>query len=389
MTSKILVVDDEPDLELLIRQKFRKQIKESIYSFVFAHNGADALSILSQDKSIDILLTDINMPKMDGLTLLGHLPENAVNPLLKPIIVSAYGDMENIRVAMNRGAFDFIMKPIDFSDLQITLQKTIDLLDTLKAGERNETQLQSLNQELAVANTIQQSILPQVFPAFPDLKQFDLYASMVTAKLVGGDFYDFFLVDDTHLGVLIADVSGKGIPAALYMAVCRTILKATALKGVSPSACLAEANTLLSHENHTGMFVTVFYGILDITTGSFTYSNGGHNPPVLINNHGTPDMIPQTNNLLLGIMEGSEYLDKTITLNQGDTLFLYTDGITEAMNPDEEMYSDERLLHTLEGFRGSDTKDLLSQVIGDVTVFSSGADQSDDITCLGLRYNGA
>ena len=165
MAFKILVVDDEPDVELLIKQRFRRQIRDRGFDFEFALNGEEALAKLNDDKSIDIVMSDINMPVMDGLTLLSRL--RAMDRLLRTVIVSAYGDMQNIRIAMNRGAYDFLTKPIDFEDFEITLQKTIQEIEGLKAGHQARKQLDAIENELSVASQIQQSMLPRKFPPFP------------------------------------------------------------------------------------------------------------------------------------------------------------------------------------------------------------------------------
>ena len=240
---KILVVDDEPDLEVLVRQKFRRQVREGRFDLVFARNGAEALEVLARDASINIVLSDINMPVMDGLTLLGKL--TGLDRILKAVIVSAYGDMQNIRIAMNRGAFDFVTKPIDFQDLEITINRTLDEILALKRSLQDRAQLNALQQELNIAARIQQSILPRVFPAFPDRTEFDVFAAMTPAKEVGGDFYDFFLIDGERLGFVIGDVSGKGVPAALFMAVTRTLLRATAMQASSAGDCLQYVNKVL------------------------------------------------------------------------------------------------------------------------------------------------
>jgi sigma-B regulation protein RsbU (phosphoserine phosphatase) len=266
MPAKILVVDDEPDLEQLVRQKFREQIRDKEYDFTFVGNGVEALRFLISDNHIDLVLTDIKMPEMDGLTLLTKMNE-LQNPLLRSVIVSAYGDMENIRTAMNRGAFDFVLKPIDLNDLEITIHKSLDDLYRLKEASRSHDQLVALRQELEIARSIQISMLPPKYPAFAECRGFDIHAEMIPAKEVGGDFYDFFLIDDHRLGFAIGDVSGKGVPAALFMAVSKTILKATALKGLPPEECLCQVNRILHRESVASMFVTAFYGILDIATG--------------------------------------------------------------------------------------------------------------------------
>ncbi|MCF6285073.1 MAG: response regulator [Candidatus Hydrogenedentes bacterium] len=229
---RMLIVDDEPDLEALIRQKFRKKIRQGDYSVVFAGNGQEALETLSANPEIDIILTDINMPVMDGLTLLTRLAER--EELFKAVVISAYGDMDNIRTAMNRGAFDFITKPIDFADLEITIEKTAAEILTLKEGQEASRKLIAVSHELEVAARIQESILPKIFPPFPERSELEIYAAMTPAKQVGGDFYDFFFIDDDHLAFVIGDVSGKGVPAALFMAVCRTLIKATALHEHAP-----------------------------------------------------------------------------------------------------------------------------------------------------------
>ncbi|HKK45137.1 MAG TPA: response regulator, partial [Balneolaceae bacterium] len=189
--QKIMVVDDEPDLQMLILQRFRKQIQQDVYEFCFAENGEEALSMLGQSEDISLVLSDINMPKMDGLTFLSEA-QKLNNPALKTIIVSAYGDMDNIRTAMNRGAFDFVTKPIDFHDLEITIEKGLAEIQYMVESMQQKRTLEAVGRDLETAARIQQKILPQEFPAYPHRQEFEIYAEMHTAKEVGGDFYDFF-----------------------------------------------------------------------------------------------------------------------------------------------------------------------------------------------------
>ena len=384
MSTKILVVDDEPDLEHLVRQKFRQQIRDKKFVFSFAQNGVEALQQLQNDAGIDLVLTDINMPEMDGLTLLTKMKE-LQNPLLRSVIVSAYGDMENIRTAMNRGAYDFVLKPIDLGDLEITINKSLDDLYKLKEAIQSRDQLLALQHELDIARSIQMSMLPKKFPAFPDHKEFDIYAEMTPAKEVGGDFYDFFLIDQNHLGFAIGDVSGKGVPAALFMAVCKTVLKTTALKGLPPEECLQQVNRILHLESVASMFVTVFYGIFDLSSGEIIYCNGGHLPPLKIDKDGTVSTIEITGNLALGVLANAPYKTKTINLQPGDGLFLYTDGITEAMDANSLEYGEERLLKSL-GQPIKSAKDVTQLVINSVRTFSAGLAQSDDMTVLAIYF---
>jgi len=387
MSHKILVVDDEADLEVLIRQKFRKQIRENEYEFTFAQNGVEALTKIAVNPEIGLVLSDINMPEMDGLTLLHRLNE-LKNPALKAVIVSAYGDMDNIRVAMNRGAFDFLTKPIDFNDLETTIAKTLEQLAILRQATKDREQLLSVRNDLNTAARIQQSILPQTFPPFPDRVEFDIFAKMTPAKEVGGDFYDFFFIDHDRLGFVIGDVSGKGVPAAIFMAVSRTLLKAIATQVVNPGESLRRINSMLIPESNGRMFVTIFYGVLNTKTGEVQFSFGGHNPPYIKRKEGAIERINHESGFLLGMLDDMEYDVHKITLRPGDTILLYTDGVTEAMNGSAELFEESRLQDSLRRLNGSPLKEMLEGINTDLMEFAAGAPQADDITMLALQYRG-
>ena len=274
---RILVVDDEPDLEPLVLQRMRRSIRSGRYQFVFARNGVEALQKLGQDEDIDMVLSDINMPQMDGLALLEHIPD--VAPDTRSVIISAYGDMKNIRAAMNRGAFDFVTKPVDFDDLRVTIERTLTNLETWREAMQSRDRLVALEHELDVANKMQQAILPTVFPA---TDAYQTYGSMTPAREVGGDFFDITPLDDGRIGLAIADVSDKGVPAALFMMSSRTLLKGSAIGLGQPGNILREVNDLLYADNETMMFVTLLYAVYDPATGQLTYANGGHNLPVIV-----------------------------------------------------------------------------------------------------------
>ncbi|HPR34015.1 MAG TPA: fused response regulator/phosphatase [Prolixibacteraceae bacterium] len=382
-----MVVDDEVDLEPLIRQKFRRKIRDGEYDFVFAHNGLEALSKLIEFPNIGIILSDINMPEMDGLTLLLKLKE-LKNPSLKTVVVSAYGDMDNIRTAMNRGAFDFLTKPINFEDLEITIQKTLDEIALQRKSMREHDQLVSIRHDLNVAREIQMGILPKVFPPFPNRSDFDIFASMTPAKEVGGDFYDFFMINNELLGFVIGDVSGKGIPAAIFMAVSRTLIRATGLKGMSAGECMHYANNLLCNESVSSMFVTVFYGILNTKTGEIEYANAGHNPPYLLRSNSTIEKLESTGDIILGCFENQPFVSRKTQLKPGEGILLYTDGITEAFDQQDEEYGDERLVSLLTSLQPLRVEEIVDKIVADVQLFSSGVDQSDDITLLALKFFG-
>lgn len=383
-TTNILVVDDEPDLELLISQKFRKKVRNNEFNFTFAHNGVEALAKLA-DNNVDIVLTDLNMPEMDGLTLISKLREQYPNT--KSVIISAYGDMGNIRKALNHGAFDFLTKPIDFEDLEITIGKTIVEVLALKQAELDREKLSIIERELDIAFQIQSSMVPRNFPAFPDRDEFDIFAKMYPAKHVGGDFFDFFLIDDYHLYFVIGDVSGKGVPAALFMAMSRTLIKAIALKGVPPDICLDDVNKILNLDNESSMFVTVFAGVLNTFTGEVKYCNAGHNPPYLIKKDGGVEELESTNSIALAITaEENLFSSKSIMLHPGDAIFLYTDGVTEATDSENILFSDDRLHNFLKTVSESSPTDIVNNVIEQVNAYSSDVMQTDDITAMCFKF---
>ncbi|MCD8193267.1 MAG: SpoIIE family protein phosphatase, partial [Tannerellaceae bacterium] len=387
MALKILSVDDEQDLEILLTQYFRRKIKKGEYEFSFAHNGLEALRMLLSQPDFDIILSDINMPEMDGLTLLTKINEMR-NPALKCIIVSAYGDMENIRIAMNSGAFDFTTKPINLEDLDRTIQKAAEQIAFIKNAQKEHSQLKLIQSDLHVAREIQETILPKEFEPFPQENTFEIFASMRAAEYVGGDFYDFFKIDNDRLGFVIADVSGKGVPAAIYMAISRTVIRAIAMSENSPAVCMERANEILCQESVNDMFVTAFYGILNIHTGNVIYSNAGHNPPIfLMKKDASISSLPLTNDLILGAMSKIRYHEKMIQLAPGDSLLLYTDGVTEARNNKNELFGEKRLEEICTGFMSASPKAIIDQVTQAVTEFEKGKEQSDDITLLAIKYN--
>ncbi|MBO5992983.1 MAG: PP2C family protein-serine/threonine phosphatase, partial [Acidaminococcaceae bacterium] len=262
------------------------------------------------------------------------------------------------------------------------------IADLSKATAENER----IATELSVARNIQEGMLPKTFPAFPGIKEFDIYASMQAAKEVGGDFYDFYLVDEDHLAVTIGDVSGKGVPAALFMVVAKTVLqnnmqllkKAGALGEV-----MARANDRLCQNNEEDMFVTVFMGLLNIRSGEFCYVNAGHNRPLLRFCETGFTYLPKADTCMMGLMEGMEFPVRKLQMNPGDCLFLYTDGVTEAMDPEGNLFTDGKLKDLLGTVPADmEVKDIMALVSEAVKVHAGDAEQSDDVTMLGLMYKG-
>ena len=382
-TYKILVVDDEPDLEPLILQRMRRNIRSGRYAFVFAHNGVEALEVLHRDSDIDMVVSDINMPQMDGLTLLEQIPK--VDPNIRSVIVSAYGDMRNIRTAMNRGAFDFVTKPLDFEDLQITIERTLTHMAEWKDALQSRDKLVALQNELDVASKIQQAILPA---SFPEGEGFDVYGNMAPARNVGGDFFDVINLENGRLGLAVADVSDKGVPAALFMMSSRTLLKGAAIGMGDPSGVLSEVNDLLNEDNETFMFVTLLYAVFDPESGLLTYANGGHSNPLVVHKDGSNEELPTTGGIALGVMPNLEYREASVTLAPGDTLILYTDGVSEAMNSEGEEFGVDRLMRIFNERAPASAKEANEVILQAVVEFADGYPQSDDVTCLVLRRVG-
>lgn len=386
MTAKILIADDEPDLKLLILHRFRKQIRERLYDFVFAPDGAHALDSLRDDPEIEVVLTDINMPGMDGLTLLSRIVDEY--PLMQPVIVSAYGDMTNIRAAMNLGAFDFLTKPIDFQDFMSTLDRTVRQSQLLRQSARDQKQLATLQSELAVAARIQQSILPRIDTLCGERSDVAVQAVMCPARNVGGDFYDFFFLDENRLGFAIGDVSGKGVPAAIFMAMCRTLLKSIAMKGATPGECLGDVNRSLVLDNQTEMFVTLFYGILDVRTGEVQYASGAHNPAYILGPEGVRSTVDEPAGTVIGLFDDLVFETNQLRLGPSDTIYVDTDGINEAMDVDGKLFGVARVEDFLARSTGRSASELIQGMIDEVRRFTGGAPQSDDQTAIVVRYQG-
>ncbi|MYA28771.1 MAG: SpoIIE family protein phosphatase [Nitrospira sp. SB0666_bin_27] len=380
--TQVLVVDDEEDLELLVRQKFRRRIRDGDLRFLFAHNGKEALEVLEEHPDVYLVLSDINMPVMDGLTLLSQLADGEQD--IQAVIVSAYGDMKNIRTAMNRGAFDFLTKPIDFNDLEATIEKGLKHVQALQSALETRDRLVAVKQELDMARDVQMSLQPK---EIPDSETHDIKAVILPAREVGGDLYDFFHIDESRIALVIADVSGKGVPAALFTTVTRALLRATSSKDYStPAECLTRVNELLCESNPSCIFITLFFGVLDLRNGELHYSNAGHNPPRLLQADSQVEVVPKTRNIVLGIQPGHTYNNDQIQLRPGDTLFLYTDGITEAENFQDEEFTESRLDEKLAGLAGASAERVATEIVDAVQEFVGDAPQSDDITCVVARF---
>ncbi|MBQ9604721.1 MAG: serine/threonine-protein phosphatase [Firmicutes bacterium] len=267
--------------------------------------------------------------------------------------------------------------------MESRIENYINHIETITAEKER------INTELSLATRIQYGMLPHTFPAFPDNKEFDIYASMDPAKEVGGDFYDFFMTDDTHLCMVMADVSGKGVPAALFMMATKIILATNAKMGKSPAEVLTTANDRICANNHEEMFVTVWLGILDITTGKVIAANAGHEFPILMQPNGEFELFKDKHGFVVGGIDGVAYKEYEFTMQPGAKLFLYTDGLPEATDKNNEMFGTERVLDVLNKYKTSAPKEILNGVKTAVEGFVKDAEQFDDMTMLAIHYYGA
>jgi sigma-B regulation protein RsbU (phosphoserine phosphatase) len=266
--------------------------------------------------------------------------------------------------------------------IQLSIKRFIE---NLKAETAARERIES---ELRIAHEIQNSMLPRIFPPFPDRSEFEIFAAMEPAKEVGGDFYDFFFVDKNKLCVVIGDVSGKGVPAALFMAISKTLFKTEALGGFPPDQVVSRVNNLLCPDNQTCMFVTVFCLILNTDTGELQFCSGGHNPPLVCDENKCYEFIDVPKGFVVGAIENTKCVAKSLNLKPGDVFFLYTDGVTEAMNPESQLFSEEKLKNCLDKHKNKEITEIVRAMRQEIFDFAKGAPQSDDITMLVLKYKG-
>jgi sigma-B regulation protein RsbU (phosphoserine phosphatase) len=272
-------------------------------------------------------------------------------------------------------------KPEEFAQLASTFNSmTSDIKSITKERAK-------INSELSIAKSIQASSLPNVFPPFPERTDFDIFASMTPAKEVGGDFYDFYFTDDKNFMFLIADVSGKGVPSALFMMTAKTLINNMSLVGYEPKQLIETINKKLCETNKQGFLVTMLAGIINLETGKLSLINCGHNPPLIKRKNGEYEYLRLNSNIVLGVIDDAEFEIYETQFNEGDIIFTYTDGITEALNDKEELFGESRLLTCLNKIKDeNDTKNILNSIKQDINEFTNSAPQSDDITMLIFKY---
>lgn len=377
----VMVVDDtEENIDILV-----ETLGED-YEVSVAMDGETALRDISANPP-DLILLDIMMPGMNGYEVCRRLKDDPVTRDIPVIFVTAMGEMEDEQMGLELGAIDYIRKPITpiLVKTKVKNQLMVRLAHGRELGESTAAR-EKIEEELKVAREIQMDILPQVFPPFPGRPEIDLHAFIEPARDVGGDFYDFFFNSEDMLCFVIGDVAGKGVPAALFMSAAKTLIKATAQSVSQPDRVLDIANRELAAGNETCTFVTVFLGILNVKTGKLCFANAGHNLPLIVRQEGEAEYLSGGKSTALGLEEDTVFSSRTIQLQPKECICLYTDGVTEAFNQQEEQFSEERLQKEISGSQHKSMKELTDEVIRAVESFAEGTPQSDDITMLCLRY---
>lgn len=363
---KILIVDDEPLLKSLILQKFKSQIDSNHLNFQFAGNGNMALEILASDPNIGVVVTDIKMPEMDGLTLLHHLTEQ--DRLYKIIVVSAYGDMSNIRKAMEEGASDFILKPFDLKDFEASLLSAVNQFQYLKQGLLAKDGLVELSKELSIAKQIKQALIPENFSPFPQKGHIALVGEMIPSEQLGGDFYDFFQISEQELGIVVANVKSRGLPAALYTAMIQSLARAVGMSSKNPSECVQEIHEFLLNEIPSNVISGLFYAVYNDQTNDFNYCNTGD---ILVYK------LSETKKLLQ---------DKgKVSLQKSDKIFITTKEMINVNSEEREAYGLDRLERCFETSHELSSQDLVQKIKEDVLLFTKGSSQQEDIPLFSLQ----
>jgi len=382
----ILAVDDTPEnLDVV------KGILSADYIVKAATSGPMALKI-AEKQPPDLILLDIMMPEMDGYEVCRRLKDNELTKDVPVIFLTAMDQTTDEAQGFELGAADYMTKPVNPPILKARVATHLALkssMDQLKSAfDIIKKHKERMQQELNVGRDIQMSMLPVDFPPFPERTEFSIHALLKPAREVGGDFYDFFFVSDDEICLVLGDVSGKGVPAALFMAVTKTMIKTQAADDSSPASIVTRVNEELSADNPACMFVTLFVAIVNVRSGELRFTNAGHNPPYILRGDGKLDCLDQRHGPIIGAVEGVAFREDQIQIGEQDTLLLFTDGVTEAMDTSDQLYSEDRLEEFLR--KADNTPDQLTgDVLNAVEQFATGAEQADDITLLAFRVEQA
>jgi len=383
--KKILIVGDaQPDFKVLV------DLLKPDYEIVEAMSGKQALDEVITDDPPDLILLDITTSEMDGHKLCRRLKADEITRAIPVIFITDKGEIREESRCLEMGAADYITKPIyppivkARVNTHLALKHNVDELQ--QAYKIIESHKDKLKDELSVGRKIQLSMLPSEFPAFPDHDEFDLYATLQPAREFGGDFYDFFFIGDDRFCFCIGDVSGNGLPAASFMSIAKSIIKSRAGDDFSTASILTHVNEELCGINKAATFATLFMGILNINTGILLYTNAGHKPPYIRQAEGSLEILDSLHGPVLGMVRGLVYKEGKTVLSKNDILLAYTDGVTEARDTANKLFSDKRLAEFIFSYEFESVEDMVSATISEVNRFENEADQLDDMTVLAIQF---
>jgi sigma-B regulation protein RsbU (phosphoserine phosphatase) len=380
----ILAVDDTPEnLDVV------KGILSEHYAIKVAVRGKVALKI-AESQSPDLILLDIMMPEMDGYEVCRQLKANPLTCDIPVIFLTAKTETTDETEGFALGAADYILKPVNPPLLRARVKTHLALkrsMDELKAAYSIiNRQKERMQQELDVGRDIQMSMVPDTVPAFPEREEFDIRGLLLPAREIGGDFFDYFFIDRDKLCVCVGDVSGKGVPAALFMAVAQTLIKATAGEDHSPASIVTRVNDEISRDNPSCMFITLFLGVLQVKSGELLYTNAGHPYPYIKHANGEVETLKKLHGPVVGAIDGLAYKEDSFRLAKHDQVLVFTDGVTEAMDPDDQLYGENRVIENFQSSQNSRVDAQVSGVLAAVEAFAGDAEQADDITILALNF---
>jgi len=380
---RALIIDDDPTTRELFGIVFADLGGNLDSDCAFAASDNEALEIIRSGADFDIAFIAIDRDPISGMSLFHQINDRTFR--VPRVALTSGTDLALIRSAMNQGAVDFLVKPIGTDDFSATLARVLETVERRRQNWNDRAEFSALKKEVDIAADIQQKILPSEFPEVPG---YEFAARMRPAKSMGGDFYDIFAIPDGGTGIVVADVSGKGVPAAFYMAVARTLIRSVAMTpGVSPSDCLYQVNDLLCAHHISGMFVSVFYAVINPETSVVHFANGGHQLPFKGGVDCGPEELTGGHGVVLGIMPDMHYDEETVVLAPEDYLFVYTDGASEAFNENREPLGEDGLAEGLSHISEATAEEIVEHAIKTIDEFVGEADQHDDITSLVVRRN--
>jgi phosphoserine phosphatase RsbU/P len=381
---KLLFVDDEPDFAQLVEQQFEGKVDGYDVSFVFAGNGLEALKKLEENQDIELVLIDIKMPVMDGLEFLDRATK--LDRLLKIVMVSAYDDMPNLRKAMNRGAYDFIIKPVDFNDMAQTIIKAFKHIDRIKAEDIELKRLQEIEKEMEIAKKILSSVPPALLPSQFEHKNFEVFGTLVETFAKSGGFYDFFPANGNLLAIVIGETNAKGIAAAIYIASAREAIRKFIHQNPNLASCSKQINDYLFYQKTEHIpNCTLFIGLFDTSSGTLEYVSSGLPPLLFVSKQG--EVTEQAgNSSLMGSLLDLSFPINTIRLHPHESLVIRSQGIQKIKDNRNQTYPADRLKQLVSTHHSQSADTLVNRITDDVNHFIQQAPLAHDYIVLCLKY---